>query len=105
MERGSLRFRIRTPLSFDIIREYEDGLETIAKGTCEPGFITILDEPIPPPESVFATGTTTNFVLFDDIYGLPLAPDESFNITAVFTSVTVDETKNAPLVVVEDQEL
>ncbi|MFB3906037.1 MAG: IPT/TIG domain-containing protein [Acidobacteriota bacterium] len=87
-------------VNFEIVREYEYGLDTIGKGTCEPGVLTIFDEPTPGPESVFRTGTTTHFILYRDIYGLPAGPDETFNITAVFTSVSVNETRNVPITVV-----
>ncbi len=88
-----------TKAGFEIMRRWEEGLEKIGTGSCEPGGIVLYDYPYPGPESVFSGGSESEFFVMDEFFQLPNSPGETFNITAIFTSVIPNEAGAAPYIV------
>ena len=85
--------------SLEILRHWEEGLEKIGTGFCEPGGMVLYDYPYPGPESVVASGTEGEFFVSDELYRLPTSPGETFNVTATLTSVIPNEGGSVPFLV------
>ncbi len=92
-----------TALSYEGIRRTDTSIETIAEGeiqTLPSGWpvITLRDYPAPVAEAVNRSGSNYQILCRDQLFRLPTAANQDFTVTAAFTSVTVLEGKELPMV-------